>query len=82
MNMICNVIGITSSVSFVDHEDKSHAPKQYWMNQPKIGLILKYEHYIPKFALDKYINVITNRAIKLSMLIATMIQKNEFFDCK
>jgi hypothetical protein len=80
LNKICSTFGIIWNVSYGDNEGKQHSPEQYGLKPPcrnfSMDLILIFEHHMPNISVDKSINVITNRTMKLSTLISALIKND------
>jgi hypothetical protein len=78
LNKVCSALEIVYNTSYVDETGKQHSPKQYEVTrkivQPKIYRILMFEHYMPSGTVDKSIIILTNRIIKLSTLISTLLK--------
>jgi hypothetical protein len=79
LNKVCNALGITCKVSYMDEIVKYHSPKQIEVNGKieyfKMDLILMFEIYKPSLTLDKTINLISNHPIKLSTLLFRLLKK-------
>jgi hypothetical protein len=79
LDKICTALKITCRVSYADETGKQHNPKEFGLKRserPCTDLILMFEHFMPNVVLNKSVNVITNRSIKLSILVSTLLKRN------
>jgi hypothetical protein len=84
LNKMYSSLGIICSISYVDETDKQHSSEAIWRSSKSwtpqkrvfsINLILIFEHYMSNITLDETIKVISNRTIKLSILISTLLKR-------
>ncbi|GMO12690.1 MAG: hypothetical protein Ta2E_01180 [Mycoplasmoidaceae bacterium] len=78
LDKIGNNLCIICSVNYVDEHGNQHAPKTFVKsnvnanNTPK-KLILMLDHYMPNITLEKTINTVRKKNIRLSKLMSYII---------